>query len=83
MLYNELNKFIKKEIFHTLLQKGAIALSVIVQYNQYEHYLSEMKKPCNKTMRKKNKKVYCIARTAEKFKVSDRQIYRAISFMES
>lgn len=57
-----------------LVASGIISINVATWINIYEYYLQELKD---------NQKVLAISFTSDYYKISERSIYKIISFMEN
>jgi hypothetical protein len=71
--YELLSETKEKNVFNQLVYSGIISFTIATWFDIYERYLFETKS---------NKKSASILATAEYFKVSERNVYRIIDYME-
>lgn len=79
MIADIINKLRSDGTLDILLKHGVVPARVFVQHEMYKHYKDELIK--NKHC--KDCKMISITRTADKFKMEQTTIYRAIKIMEA
>jgi hypothetical protein len=79
MIVDELKKLQEENRLKLLVSKGIIPVKVLTQYEIYLYYLQELER----NRRAKNCIMQSVSNTADKFKVIDRTIFRAIKFCQS
>ena len=78
--YELILKCKKDNSFTNLVASGLISITVASWFDIYENFLREVKESRDKS---KKQRYVCVTNTVDMFKISERQVYKIISFMEN
>jgi hypothetical protein len=78
--YELILKCKKENIFTNLVGSGIISITTASWFDVYENFLKQVEESKDKS---KKQRYVCVTNVVEVFKISERQVYKIISFMEN